>query len=301
MTVSRLYLPRLEQPPATILEYLVARFAQIPQPVWLGRIQRGLVTTSDGARIGPDTPYRHGLTVHYYREVPDEVDDVEAETIVYQDSDILVADKPHGMPVTPAGEYVARALLSRLERRSGLTGIAPAHRLDRETAGLVLFTLHRNARSRYQALFQTRAIEREYLAVAEISEMPDERQWVVRNRLGPGTPWFRRQIVEGPPNATTRIELVEMGARYGFFRLKPETGRKHQLRAHMASIGFPIVGDPLYPQQRPAQAGDTPLQLLAAKLSFTDPLTGRRREFQSMRTLLLAPDDATGRSFYGRV
>jgi tRNA pseudouridine32 synthase/23S rRNA pseudouridine746 synthase len=278
------FLAKIEPPPATILEYLIARFPQIGPLVWHERMMRGLVQ-AEGKILNPESPYRHGITVLYQREVEAEPAPLETESILYEDSEILAADKPHGMPVTPAGEYLARSLLRRLEARVNSRMIAPLHRLDRETAGVVLFSLNPETRARYHALFQKRVIERTYLAVARCSNAPAEKRWIVENRLASGEPWFRQRIVEGAINAITEIELIGAWPGHALFKLRPRTGRKHQLRIHMASIGFPILGDPFYPEIREADPGDPPLQLLAAQLSFIDPISGQARTVTSRRIL----------------
>jgi tRNA pseudouridine32 synthase / 23S rRNA pseudouridine746 synthase len=242
---------------------------------------RGLVTTEDGVKIAEDSRYAAGLTVFYLREVPSEPAPLETETILFQDEELLVADKPHGMTVTPAGAHVARSLLNRLQERTGIDTLVPLHRLDRDTAGTVLFGINSESRARYHALFATGSIQREYLAVARVARIPDQKRWIIENRLGPGDPWFRREIVEGPINAVTEIEFVDAREGVGLFQLRPRTGKKHQLRVHMASAGFPILGDSLY--------SDTseflPLQLLAHRLRFVDPITGGARDFRSARQL----------------
>jgi tRNA pseudouridine32 synthase/23S rRNA pseudouridine746 synthase len=282
---SRLYLPKLESPPATILDHLVAHFPQIPSDVWRSRVARGLITLSDGTTVVEDSPYRHGVFVFYRKEVPSEPAAVGSELIIFQDEEILVVDKPHGMPVIPAGPYLDRALLVRLQKRTGIDTLAPVHRLDRETAGLLLFAVKTAARGRYHQLFAEGKMEREYLALAHVIDAPATSQWRVENRIEPGEPWFRQRIVEGSVNAVTEIELIQVQEGVGRFRLLPKTGKKHQLRLHMASIGFPLIGDPFYPEIREKQEGDPPLQLLANRLTFTDPLTGERRSFSSSRSL----------------
>jgi tRNA pseudouridine32 synthase/23S rRNA pseudouridine746 synthase len=225
------------------------------------------------------------------KEVPGEPACVDVETIVYQDDEILVADKPHGMPVTPAGNHVSRSLLNRLQERTGFGDLAPLHRLDRDTAGLVLFGIKPQSRGRYHELFTRGTIEREYLAIASLREAPKERHWIVKNHLASGDPWFRQRIVEGEPvNAITRIDLIDIHDGLGLFRLFPETGKKHQLRVHMSSIGFPILGDLLYSHIRQCEPADLPLQLLAARLAFIDPFTHAQREFRSSMRLLLPSD-----------
>ena len=282
---SRLYLPRLESPPATIFEHLLGRFPQVQPDVWRERVSRGLVTLSDGAPLGEDSPYRHGITVFYRKEVPSEPEALEEAMVVYRDKDILVVDKPHGMPVTPSGQYVERSLLVRLERSTGLSALAAMHRLDQQTAGLLLLTVRTAVRGCYHRLFEKRMIEREYLAVAHIMDPPTQSHWRVENRMESGEPWFRQRIVEGPANALTEIKLLESRGGTGLFQLHPRTGRKHQLRVHMASLGFPIMGDPFYPEIREKQNEDPPLQLLASRLAFVDPLSGEFRTFTSTRQL----------------
>ena len=282
---SRLRLPRIESPPATILAHLITHFPHVPPHVWRERVARCLVTCDDGTVLRKDSPYRHGITIFYRREVPSEPDPVEEEVILHRDGEILVADKPHGMVVTPAGNHLDRSLLVRLQRSTGLDSVAPAHRLDRDTAGVVLFTVQPDARKHYHRLFAEGTIEREYLAVAHLVDPPDRKQWLMENRIEEGDPWFRRQIVEGAPNAITVIELLDAREGTGLFRIVPKTGRKHQIRVHMATIGFPIVSDALYPSVKETQKGDPPLQLLAKRLSFVDPLSGKSRTFASAREL----------------
>ncbi len=286
---SRLYLPKLDSPPATVLEHLAAHFPQVSPETWRSRIARGAVTTEDGDSLGEDTPYCHGTTIFYRKEVASEAESPQKESILYQDREILVADKPHGMVVTPAGDYVERSLLNRLQRRTGQNTLVPVHRLDRETAGVVLLSVNPETRRHYHALFSDGAICREYLAVARLATRPDKRTWRVRSRIEAGEPWYRQRNVPGPVNAVTGIELIEVGDGSGLFRIRPESGKKHQIRVHMASIGFPIVGDRLYPDIHRIEAEDSPtapLQLLAFRLGFSDPLSGELRNFQSETQLV---------------
>jgi len=190
------------------------------------------------------------------------------------------------MPVTPSGEHVERSLFVRLQRMTGLQDLAPMHRLDRETAGLLLFTIKPEVRAHYHRLFAEGRVEREYLAVAHVPVQLRGTHWRIENRLEPGEPWFQQRIVEGRVNAITEIELADLSSRFGRFHLFPKTGRKHQLRIHMASIGCPIVGDPFYPAITKKREEDPPLQLLAKRLAFIDPSTGALRSFTSARTML---------------
>ena len=285
MTASRLYLPKLESPPLTILEYLFARFPRIDPSIWRERVSRGVVTLSDGTTVSEDSPYRHGIFVFYRKEVPSEPAPAEEPLIIHRDEDILIVDKPHGMPVTPVGQYVERSLLACLQRTTGLDTLAPMHRLDSETAGLLLLTTNVDVRGQYHRLFAEGLIEKEYRAIAYIKDAANRMHWRIENRIERGEPWFRQKIVEGPANAITEIELLEQHEGTGLFRLVPRTGKKHQLRVHMASIGFPIIGDPFYPEISKKREGDPPLQLLANRLAFIDPRSGEPRSFTSRRLL----------------
>ncbi len=283
---SRVYLPKFEGAPPTVFEYLLARFPQVGESVWRQRMARGSITMGDETPVREHSPYRYGTTVFYRKEVASEPEVREDPVIIYRDSNILIADKPHGIPVTPSGEHVDRSMLVRLQAMTGLPDLDPMHRLDRDTAGLLLFAIHPDARRYYHMLFAEKRIDREYLAVAHASDPLQSTHWRIENKITPGEPWYRQQIVEGPVNAITEIRLAGLRSGFGWFNLFPRTGKKHQLRVHMASIGCPIVGDPFYPTITGKRGGDPPLQLLARRLAFIDPLTGAAREFVSKRELL---------------
>ncbi len=257
----------------------------MPRETWTERVERGAVTFADGRVVTAATPYRHGETVLYRREVPIEPPVAESETILFEDAHILVADKPHGMVVNPAGNDLERSLLVRLQRRTRNPELAPMHRLDRDTAGVILFSVEGKTRGAYHQMFPEGRVEKEYQAVAYRHGESDDGPWEVANRLATSTPWYRQQVVPGPVNAVTRIELVERGAEAGLFRVRPVTGKQHQIRVHMAGLGFPIVGDALYPAERQRPVADGPMQLLARRLAFVDPISGERREFESSRRL----------------
>jgi len=222
----------------------------------------------------------------YFREVADEPVIPFAEAIVHQDADLLVADKPHFLPVTPAGDYVRETLLARLVARTGNRDLVPLHRLDRLTAGLVLFSTRPDTRDAYQRLFRERRIEKVYEALAP--PLPQRAFPLERHtRLVPGEPFFRMAEVPGEPNARSRIEVIEAAGPVWRYRLHPVSGRKHQLRVHMAGLGAPILGDDLYPELLVDAPADAPLQLLAKGLAFDDPLSGQRRTFTSGLSLHL--------------
>lgn len=281
---------RIVLPPggwASIVDFLCERFPAVGREAWIGRMERGAVT-ADGVEVHRLAPYRPGAVVTYRREVPDEPRIPFEEAILHIDDDLVVVDKPHFLPVMPAGRYVEETLSVRLVRRLDNPDLVALHRLDRATAGLVVFSARPSSRDAYTRLFRDRTIEKTYEAVA--APMPgrteDDFPFVHRSRLEPGEPFFRMREVAGTANARTRIDVIERGARHWLYRLQPVTGRKHQLRVHMAALGAPIVGDPLYPVLREEAAGFTdPLRLLARELRFIDPLTGTERVFRSERHL----------------
>jgi tRNA pseudouridine32 synthase/23S rRNA pseudouridine746 synthase len=268
------------------LDGLCAHFPTVSRAQWLDRIARGRVLDGQGVAIGVDTPYRAGMRVHYYREVFDEAPIPFHETVLHVDEHLVVADKPHFLPVTPAGAYVEQTLLRRLMRRLRNPHLAPLHRIDRATAGLVLFSADPASRAAYQALFRERRIDKRYEAWAAplpALAFPCRR----RSRIVRGEPFFRMHEVAGEPNSETVIEVIERRQSLWRYALHPVTGRKHQLRVHMAALGAPIDNDGLYPELTAPAADDYrhPLKLLARELAFVDPLSGEPRVFRSGLTL----------------
>jgi len=281
---STLYLPPGSWP--TVLDCLCAKFTAISREQWLDRIARGRVLDADGKAISPGLAYREGLKIHYFREVPNETPIPVVETVLYADEHLVVADKPHFLPVTPAGEYVEQTLLRRLIHRLDNPDLVPLHRIDRHTAGLVLFSANKQSRSAYQALFPTRRIEKLYEAIAPA--LPTlEFPRVHESRLVEGEPFFRMQEGAGANNTNTRIEVLERNGALWRYGLYPVTGKKHQLRVHMAALGAGICNDPFYPEvlKDPVDDYQQPLKLLAKGLRFIDPLSGEAREFYSRLTL----------------
>ncbi|AAY93479.1 pseudouridine synthase [Pseudomonas protegens] len=281
---STLYLPPGSW--ATVLDCLCDHFKAISREQWLDRIARGRVLDGQGQPISLELAYREGLRIHYFREVPDEKVIPVEETILYADEHLVVADKPHFLPVTPAGEYVEQTLLRRLIRRLGNPHLVPLHRIDRHTAGLVLFSANPDSRSAYQALFPTRKIEKRYEAIA--AALPQLNFPLLhKSRLVDGEPFFRMQEAQGPSNTETAIEVREKHGELWRYALYPVTGKKHQLRVHMNALGAAICNDPFYPEVLKDIEDDyaRPLKLLAQGLRFIDPLSGQEREFASRISL----------------
>jgi tRNA pseudouridine32 synthase/23S rRNA pseudouridine746 synthase len=274
-------------PWASLLEGLCARFPAVSQAQWLGRFARGRVLGSDGRPLLPAQPWRAGQEIQYFREVADEPEIPFAEQILHQDEHLVVADKPHFLPVTPAGRFVRQTLLARLIASTGNRELVPLHRIDRGTAGLVLFSCNPQTRAAYQRLFAERRIDKGYEALAPA--LPTLQFPLQRNsRIGRGEPFFRMVELAGEANALSRVEVIERRGDVWHYALEPVTGRKHQLRVHMAALGAPIIGDDFYPQviERAPEDYRQPLQLLARRLAFVDPLSGRQREFRSARELV---------------
>jgi tRNA pseudouridine32 synthase / 23S rRNA pseudouridine746 synthase len=285
---SRITMPVCDKPYPTILEFLCSQFSRIPCEEWKQRITEGKVLDDESQPITVDTQYTPHRRIFYFREVQDETVIPFKEEILFQDDELLVACKPHFLPVTPGGRYVDECLLNRLRKSTGIRDLAPLHRIDRETAGLVLFSVNKKSCARYANLFQKGLVEKTYQAVSTCIPEPGTTKWLIENRLDQGTPWFRMMVVPGQVNARSTISLVDSKNSRALFELHPITGKTHQLRIHMCSIGLGILNDNLYPQLQPESKDnyDTPLQLLAKNIRFRDPISGIQREFTSNRKLL---------------
>lgn len=273
---------------STITDFLAQRFPDIPRAVWLERMAAGEVFDEFGEAVTPARAYRGHMRLYYYRTLPAETRIPFDEELLFQDDHLVVVDKPHFLPVTPSGHYLQETLLVRLKNRLGVAGLSPIHRIDRETAGLVLFSVQPQERAAYQDLFRQREVSKWYEAIAPWrDDLTFPR--VCASRIVEGQPFFRQAEVAGPPNSETHIELLEISGPLARYGLSPVTGKKHQLRVHMHALGLPIVNDRVYPPLDPTPEDDYryPLQLLARRIAFDDPFTGKRREFSSKRCLEL--------------
>jgi tRNA pseudouridine32 synthase / 23S rRNA pseudouridine746 synthase len=293
VSASTLVLPQrheLNFAPADLLSFLEQTYQEMRRPTWQNRLQSGDVLDAHGQALPLDTPYTPGQRIYYWRDAGQEPRIPFDEEIIYQDEHILIADKPHYLPVTPTGRYVQETLLVRLRKRTGLADLAPIHRIDRDTAGLVLFSVKADERGAYMRLFRQRQVDKVYECIAPYRadlKFPQLRQTRLED-----SPQSFMQMVEmpGEPNTKTQIELLEASSAWARYRLKPLTGKRHQLRVHMNALGLPIVGDGIYPALLPepsldALRYDAPLQLLAQQLSFTDPFTQKKHIFLSAKKL----------------
>jgi tRNA pseudouridine32 synthase / 23S rRNA pseudouridine746 synthase len=269
----------------TVVEYLLARFPN--DAVRLReKIAEGEVVDDKGRPIGVETPYATVRFVYLYRDPPVETRVPFEIEILHRDENLLVVDKPHFLASTPRGGYIVESALVRLRRDLDLPELSPAHRLDRLTAGVLVFTVQPAVRRAYQMLFAERSVVKTYEAVAGFDPALSFPR-TVRSRIVKERSVLQAQEVPGEPNAETSIELVERVGNHARYRLEPKTGKTHQLRVHLSSLGIPIVGDSLYPTVRDVAPDDysDPLRLLARSIEFDDPFTGLRRRFESPRTL----------------
>jgi tRNA pseudouridine32 synthase / 23S rRNA pseudouridine746 synthase len=287
-TASVVTIPAGESLDKTVLDFIAGRFPSVSREKWHERIRDGKILFDGGVAVTEAALCRPQARLHYFREVEAEPVIPFREEILFADDNILVACKPHFLPVHPAGRYVNESLVNRLRVRTGNPDLVPVNRLDRETAGLVLFSARKETRKPYYMMFTRRKVRKAYEALAQVEAMPDCREWTVETKIVKGSPWFVCRNEEcGEPNSRSLIRLVDVKDGVGRFDMEPFTGRQHQLRLHMATIGFPVLNDPWYPAVQPEQKKgfDHPLQLLAKKLEFKDPLSGKEMQFESPRVL----------------
>ena len=281
----------------TAADFLAERLPVLDAAQWRERMAAGDVLAVDGRPLPPDAPHVAHTRLWYWRALQAEPHIPFEAEVLFQDAHLVAVDKPHFLPMTPKGRYVQQTLLVRLKRQLGIDTLVPMHRLDRETAGVVLFTVQPATRHAYQSLLRDRSVEKVYEAVAPWRAdlaLPHTRSSRLQERA---EAFMQMAEVAGEPNAQTRIELIRRVAcepALAHYRLSPLTGQKHQLRAHMAALGLPICGDRIYPVLQPdlAQGAEPdysqPLQLLARSIGFVDPISGARRHFESRRGLVLA-------------
>jgi len=286
---STVTMPDMKRPYPSLLAFLVGRFPRISEMTWLERIALGKVLSEDETPVSLATPYTPNGRLFYFREVAEEKIIPFKEHIVYRSEHLIVACKPHFLPVTPSGPYVTETLINRLKKSTGNLYLSPINRIDRETAGLVLISAKKESRGLYQKLFMEGQVRKTYCAVVGVTGDTSETEWLVENRIEQGEPWFRMQTSEGTINARSKISLIKRKGRQALVQLSPVTGKKHQLRIHLSGLGMPIAGDRYYPSllEKAVDNYQRPLQLLAKKIEFQDPISGVTMSFESKRELCL--------------
>ncbi|MET3772821.1 tRNA pseudouridine32 synthase/23S rRNA pseudouridine746 synthase [Arthrobacter nitrophenolicus] len=300
VNATRLRLPE-EGPWETAMDYMMHRWGHIDPQGIENRFDAGEIVGEGGVPLHRGTPLQDHTFIWYYRTLPPETRIPVDIGILYQDEHLLVVDKPHFLPTTPGGTYIQESALVRLRNQLGLPDLIPMHRLDRMTAGVLLFSTNPQTRGRYQVLFEKRQVQKEYECVSAAEPAPGhpavDFPVVVRNRMTKSRSYLLAEVIEGEPNAETRIERLETfdggpaagapgttgGGRLARYRLEPHTGKTHQLRVHMASLGLGIVNDAFYPDLLDKAPDDyaRPLQLLARVIQFVDPVSGKPVEYRS--------------------
>ncbi|ACV26434.1 pseudouridine synthase [Kangiella koreensis DSM 16069] len=292
---SRVTLP-LQSSCKSVLSFLVDTFPHVSESEWMSRMAEGKVYWENRVKVPVDADYQAGRVLYYHREVEQEPTIPFAEMIIEHNEHFLIAYKPHFLPVMPGGVFVNECLQQRLIDKTGNPNLQAVHRLDRDTAGLVMFSTNPHTRSDYHQLFAQQNIKKHYQAIAktQAGESLSGKSWHIKNYLARSEPQFIFQNLDTSPDDTSPhdkdaqyaeslIHCEDDNLQLGLFTLSPITGRTHQLRLHMMSLGFPILNDRFYPSLQPKQADNfsQPLQLLAHKLSFIDPVSKEPRAFTS--------------------
>jgi tRNA pseudouridine32 synthase/23S rRNA pseudouridine746 synthase len=304
VNATRLRLPD-EGPWTTAMDYMMHRWGHIDPQGIEDRFDAGEIVGEGGVPLDRLTRLEDHTFIWYYRSLPPEPRIPVELNILHQDEHLLVVDKPHFLPTTPGGTYIQESALVRLRNQLGLPDLIPMHRLDRMTAGILLLSTNPETRGKYQVLFEKRQVQKEYECVSAAEPAAGypavDFPVVVRNRMTKSRSYLLAEVIEGEPNAETRIERLETfdgGTAAGGhgaagtsgsprtlarYRLEPHSGKTHQLRVHMASLGLGIVNDAFYPELLDKAADDysRPLQLLARGIRFVDPISGNPVEYRS--------------------
>ena len=288
VSASKLHLPKLDNNPSSVFDYLTTQFAHISAQEWQQRFVDGLVYDNQGNRLNVDAPYLAHQDIFYYRFLAHEVTVPFQHQILFENEHLLVVDKPHFLTMSPTGQYVQETLLVRLKKQTQNEQLTPIHRLDRETAGVVLFSKQPETRAVYQQLFAERQVQKIYHAIAPYRAnltLPCK----VQLRMEKGEPFYLMQVVSGTANSETDIHLLEHNQTWGKYELHPTTGKQHQLRVHLNHLGIPIKNDPFYPilQHKKNDDFSQPLQLLAKHLAFFDPISQQQLQFSAVQELTL--------------
>ena len=288
VSASKVFLPHDISTP-TIFAYLCQHFPHIQTSEWQQRFSDELIYAADGEKLKIDSIYTPNSHIFYYRFLAHEIHVPFQHEILFENENLLVVDKPHFLTMTPTGQYVQETLLVRLKKQTGYEALTPIHRLDRETAGVVLFCKKPECRGIYQQLFADRKVQKIYHAIAAYRSEIIFPQ-TLQLHMEKGNPFYTMQTnAEKAQNTETFIELLEHNQQHAKYRLQPKTGKQHQLRVHLNYLGLPILNDPLYPMVAHKADDDfsQPLQLLAKEIYFIDPILNQEMCFSSNFELTL--------------
>lgn len=288
VTASKVFLAETTQYFNTIFNYLCEQFPHITVTEWQQRFNDQLIFDLKGNVLTLESAFQANTHIYYYRFLAHEIFVPFQEKILFENEDLLVVDKPHFLTISPTGQYVQETLLVRLKKTINNPDLTPIHRLDRETAGVVLFSKKPSSRGIYQQLFAEKKVQKIYHAIAPYyAELMFPQ--TVELRMEKGEPFYTMKIVSGQVNSSTEINLLEHNQSWAKYQLKPLTGKQHQLRVHLNSLNIPIQNDPFYPEVIHKDAADfsAPLQLLAKEIYFLDPITHQPMHFHSNKELTL--------------
>lgn len=288
VTASKVFLADTTSNIETIYQYLCCHFPHIQPNEWKQRFNDQLIFNLNGEILNLNSSFQANTHIYYYRFLENEVHVPFYEQIIFENDDLLVVDKPHFLTISPTGQYVQETLLVRLKKITNNPDLTPIHRLDRETAGIVLFSKKPQSRGMYQQLFAEKKVQKIYHAIAPYCPHLSFPH-TVELRMEKGEPFYTMQVVGGSSNSRTEINLIDHNQNWAKYLLKPITGKQHQLRVHLNSLNIPIKNDPFYPIVIHKVDTDfsAPLQLLAKEIFFTDPITQQEMHFCSNKELTL--------------
>lgn len=288
VSASKVFLPKMKPAPTTVYQHLCQQFPHIAADEWQQRFADRLIYDALGNILSFNSDYIENSHVFYYRFLAHEIHVPFEHEFLFENEHLLVIDKPHFLTISPTGQYVQETLLVRLKKQTGNEFLTPIHRLDRETAGVVLFSKQASTRGTYQEMFAQRQVKKTYHAIAPF-HADLTFPCYTRYRMEKGEPFYTMQVVEGKINSETEIDLIEHDSVWAKYQLKPITGKQHQLRVHLNSLGIAIKNDPFYPVVQHKREDDfsAPLQLLAKHIRFNDPVTFQEMEFSSKFELTL--------------
>lgn len=270
----------------SILDFLIAKFPTISAEIWHQRIAQQKIFDANGQPIHQHTKYASHTKVYYYRELAKEIPVPFEAKILFKNEHLLVVDKPHFLAVSPTGRYVKETLLVRLKQQLNNPDISPIHRLDRETAGVIIFSLQPGTRAQYHKLFEQHEVKKTYHAIAR--HQPElQFPLTYQSHMTKGNPFFVMKEIDEPANSFTQIDLLKVNNDLALYELKPISGKQHQLRVHMAALGMPILNDSFYPEIQFKNDNDfsLPLQLLAKTIEFIDPVSQQKVCYYSEQDL----------------